>query len=540
MSDRIRARVNAAFDEELEAAPVPAGLRPVTIRAAVAAPRPHSNRPALLALVAGFVVIAIAATLVIGANLLGSKPVPSGSTTPPPARAGAAVAYDAARGVMVLFGGAGDSGTGMLGDTWTFDGKVWRHLHPAVSPQPRSTFAMAYDQARHDVVLFGGMAQVGPGKGGLQAVDDTWIWDGSTWKEMHPANEPAFGYDWDAATMQFDPITQTVLMYGYTRSTSETGASIRAETWSWDGSRWTEISTSGPTTIGTMLFDGARVLLIAASAGLVGGRYVTQTWAWDGSRWTLLHPKVDLPILGNPTGAYDADTHQLVLLTGDTWLWDGSTWSRAHPTTQPPMPGYTAYIAPLHEVITWNDITSGLDFGLYGWTGTDWKVLVPGKDNPLNDGGKGYLGVMTSDQAATEIRAVVTAVRPVLVPTQIAAGWDATVSAQSDGFTVRYQSDLRDKSIEFGIEVANPPPGGPSAKDYAVKFRHALALKFRPSGYAEYFVFDTAVSNSSRWLMWIEPGAMTHPEIAGPGVPYFLSSTGLTDAEFWQVANSLR
>lgn len=540
MSDRIRARVNAAFDEELGAAPVPAGLRPVTIRAAVAAPRPRSNRPALLALVAGFVVIAIAATLVIGANLLGSKPVPSGSTAPPPARAGAAVAYDAARGVMVLFGGAGDSGTGMLGDTWTFDGKVWRHLHPAVSPQPRSTFAMAYDQARHDVVLFGGMAQVGPGKGGLQAVDDTWIWDGSTWKEMHPANEPAFGYDWDAATMQFDPITQTVLMYGYTRSTSETGASIRAETWSWDGSRWREISTSGPTTIGTMLFDGARVLLIAASAGLVGGRYVTQTWAWDGSRWTLLHPKVDLPIVGNPTGAYDADTHQLVLLTGDTWLWDGSTWSRAHPTTQPPMPGYTAYIAPLHEVITWNDITSGLDFGLYGWTGTDWKVLVPGKDNPLDDGGKGYLGVMTSDQAAATVRSMVDGVHPVLLPAAIPADWDATVSVSSGGFSIRYQSDLRDRSIEFGSEVPNPPPGGSNGRDTHVLFRHSLPLKFMKAGYAEYYVYDAKDPTSTRWLMWIEPGAMTHPEIAGPGVPYFLSSTGLTDAEFWQVANSLR
>ena len=40
--------------------------------------------------------------------------------------------------------------------------------------------------------------------------------------------------------------------------------------------------------------------------------------------------------------------------------------------------------------------------------------------------------------------------------------------------------------------------------------------------------------------MWSEPGTMTNPELAGPGVPYFLSASGLTDSEFWQVANSLR
>ena len=34
--------------------------------------------------------------------------------------------------------------------------------------------------------------------------------------------------------------------------------------------------------------------------------------------------------------------------------------------------------------------------------------------------------------------------------------------------------------------------------------------------------------------------ARPNPQVAGPGVPYFLAADGLTDAEFWQVANSLR
>jgi hypothetical protein len=538
MSERSpRARINAAFEDELRAAPVPAGLRPVAIQAAVAAPRPRSSRPALLAVVAAVVVLAIVATLVVGSNLLRSTPVPSGSTTPPPARQGAAVAYDAQHGVLVLFGGVGSDGTGMLGDTWTFDGKLWRHLHPPKSPQPRSTFAIAYDQAHHDVVLFGGMAQVGAGKGGLQQVDDTWTWNGTTWNEAHPAHEPGFGYDWGAPAMQYDPISKTVLMYGYTRSTSEAGAGIRAETWSWNGSDWTQIANpGGPATIGSLLDDGERVLLIAEPAQMIAGRSVTQTWAWSGARWTLLHPAVDLPsAIAMPSAAYDSETHQLVLLTAETWIWNGATWSRAHPTLQPPAAGYMAYIPSLHEVVSWDDVNSGNDYGLYGWNGTDWKVITPGTATP--SGGKAYTGVMTPEQAAAAVRAQVTDTHPVLLPSFVPAGWDATVFINPDGFTVRYQSDQRDKSIEFGAVVANPPPGGPSSKDTYVKFRNALPLKFAKPGYAEYFVYDPTVATSNRWLTWIEPG--TTPGWNG-GVPYFLSTTGLTDAEFWQVANSLR
>ena len=67
-----------------------------------------------------------------------------------------------------------------------------------------------------------------------------------------------------------------------------------------------------------------------------------------------------------------------------------------------------------------------------------------------------------------------------------------------------------------------------------------MPTKAARDGYAEYFVYDATDALSNRWLMWIEPGTMANPQLKVPGVPYFLSATGLTDAEFWQVANSLR
>ena len=63
----------------------------------------------------------------------------------PTARSGHAVAYDAARGRVVLFAGyaAGDA---RRNDTWEWDGSAWtERTPPAGSPTARSGHAMAYD-----------------------------------------------------------------------------------------------------------------------------------------------------------------------------------------------------------------------------------------------------------------------------------------------------------------------------------------------------------------------------------------------------------
>src|SRR5262245_52136863 len=69
-------------------------------------------------------------------------------------RSGSAMAYDSARGVTVLFGGAlGFSPP--YGDTWEWDGNTWIQ-RATQGPSPRWYAAMAYDSARGVTVLFGG------------------------------------------------------------------------------------------------------------------------------------------------------------------------------------------------------------------------------------------------------------------------------------------------------------------------------------------------------------------------------------------------
>jgi len=79
----------------------------------------------------------------------------------PSARDGHAMAYDSARGVVVLF-----SGYGLLSDTWEWDGTDWTQRTPTQQPSGRLAHAMAYDSARSAVVLFGGSPRY----------SDTWLY----------------------------------------------------------------------------------------------------------------------------------------------------------------------------------------------------------------------------------------------------------------------------------------------------------------------------------------------------------------------------
>jgi hypothetical protein len=139
---------------------------------------------------------------------------------------------------------------------------------------------------------------------------------------------------------------------------------------------------------------------------------------------------------------------------------------------------------------------------------------------------------MSPADAAVSIRKTVTTAHPVLLPGQLpAAIVEASVFASPDSFNIVYRSDQREKSITFGIVVANPPPGSEQTVTRAVKFRGVTA---------QYQVYDPSSPLSQRWLMWNEPGTMATQMTKAPGVPYFLSTDGLTDQEFWQLANSLK
>jgi hypothetical protein len=73
--------------------------------------------------------------------------LPASPRARPSGRTGSAMAYDAARGVCLLFGGQAP-GSRSLGDTGVFDGHAWRPIAPSVLPSPRPTRPWRTTRAR--------------------------------------------------------------------------------------------------------------------------------------------------------------------------------------------------------------------------------------------------------------------------------------------------------------------------------------------------------------------------------------------------------
>jgi hypothetical protein len=276
-----------------------------------------------------------------GASGVWTERTPAGAK--PTARQYHALAYDAARGKVVLFGGYGG---GNKKDTWEWDGGsgTWTDRTPAgTSPSGRYGHAMVYDFARGKVILFGGDS------GG----DETWEWDGvsGTWTKCTPTGAIPSARRQHA--MAYDFPRDKVVLFG--------GNSGGDETWEWDGASgiWTERTPAGakPSArfLHAMAFDvsGGKVVLFGgydAAKTCSGGLsiYCQDTWEWDGATGAWMQRT---PLGAKPSARQehalvsDAARGKVVLFGGytgsskqDSWEWDGAlgTWTERTPAGAKP------------------------------------------------------------------------------------------------------------------------------------------------------------------------------------------------------------
>lgn len=195
------------------------------------------------------------------------------STNHPPAAQSIALVYDSARAVSVTFGGQtfGDAGTGMIGETWEWNGTDWTHRLPANAPSPRRATTLAYDSARQRVVLFGGRSGNGP-------ENDTWEYDGTNWAERTPINFPSARF---GACTAYDPRRRVTVLFG-----GWDGSSRYDETWFWDGNDWSP-GPKGPPAIQAcaLTYDPARGNLVlfggAFEQAAVATRSLGDTWVLE-------------------------------------------------------------------------------------------------------------------------------------------------------------------------------------------------------------------------------------------------------------------
>lgn len=165
----------------------------------------------------------------------GGKWIKKAPETAPSPREGHAMAFDATRKEVVLFGGTAAGSSNPLSDTWIWNGANWKQVHPAHHPPARLWHSMAYDPVHREVVLFGG-------DGGAYFLNDTWLWNGTDWQEARRQKVPPevrtnAGLDYDATKGKM------VLFSGSTWTPRRIG-SLALDYWGWDGSEWKQLSSS--------------------------------------------------------------------------------------------------------------------------------------------------------------------------------------------------------------------------------------------------------------------------------------------------------
>jgi hypothetical protein len=161
----------------------------------------------------------------------------SNRSTTPGTRSSGGLAFDSARGVTVLFGGF--DGTAWLDDLWEWDGSTWTpgcaSAPCSTSPRPsrRAGMVLTYDAARRQTVLFGGFES----SGSDNYLGDTWTWDGSAWTEQTTPSAPSARV---SAAANYDPVTRLVYLFG-----GAAGPSELSDLWAWEGSVWQRIEVDG-------------------------------------------------------------------------------------------------------------------------------------------------------------------------------------------------------------------------------------------------------------------------------------------------------
>ncbi|MES2708651.1 MAG: hypothetical protein V4726_18800 [Verrucomicrobiota bacterium] len=212
----------------------------------------------------------------------------------PDSREGHGIIYDPARRETVLFGGEAYGsdprpnqpdyyGRYSAADTWVWNGSLWTRRNPAHQPPPLRDFALAYDQQRQRVVLFGGRRT----DGSAAAAAETWEWDGTDWTRSLPALSPPAR---TRHTMCYDSVRREVLLIGGDIPGGG-GAADAKKLWAYNGTDWVVKNADFMGTAGSapyygpaFAFDERRGVAVLYDRIQSGSSYVLPEW--NGTAWS--------------------------------------------------------------------------------------------------------------------------------------------------------------------------------------------------------------------------------------------------------------
>jgi hypothetical protein len=192
----------------------------------------------------------------------------------------------------VLFGGQG-SRNDFLGDTWIYTSQRWQRVKPgAANPPPRLGHCMTFDEQNGVVVLFGGLDRK------MNSLGDTWIFDGTSWKEVRGSAPSARRY----STLAYDPDLKGCLLHG--GSDDESGERSFGDTWLFQNNVWKKLEKVFDTDVRDDHGLGyhriaKRMVLLEGVAGK-RGLLIRDAKGWQSVEANPLHPRLQCsPLVWN-------------------------------------------------------------------------------------------------------------------------------------------------------------------------------------------------------------------------------------------------
>ena len=204
-------------------------------------------------------------------------------------------------------------------------------------------------------MLFGGVA-------GSTVLADTWEWDGSQWTQMADTGPSSRqGHD-----MTFDSKIKRVVLFGGMNQNNQ----AFGDTWSWDGTEWTQEQDTGPSARANhkLAYDAVRDRTV-----LFGGSTIQSYQVDTGSFWTGHH----------------YETHYSYYFLNDTWEWNGSQWSRVADTGPAPR-GRHGMGFDGTRVLLFGGQGSAYFGDTWDWDGKHWTQLQDIGPGPRAPAGMAY------------------------------------------------------------------------------------------------------------------------------------------------------
>ncbi len=245
-------------------------------------------------------------------------------------------------------------------------------------PSARYGAALGFHAQLNKVVLFGGTSS-----NPATPPAETWTWDGANWVQLSLTTQPSSR---SLAAMVYDPMRQRLVLFGG----MTVGSFNRLnDTWEFDGSTWTRIVTAASPPIRAspgMAYDAQRQRVV-----LFGGTTSVDTWEYDGTSWTQRAPPLSPVARAAPAMAFDVTNGVSVLFSGfdpsptmaalnDTWAWDGTSWRRQTTPVAPPARTGHALVAQQDGLLLFGGSTSTAVYAAdtWLWNGLGWNARVPG------------------------------------------------------------------------------------------------------------------------------------------------------------------